>query len=61
LRDKKTGARRWYCDEEPTSDVLDRSVESVGSFDPARVDLVFTAIESDGAREIEPAIARRRR
>jgi aspartate-semialdehyde dehydrogenase len=58
LRDKKTGARRWYCDEEPTSDVLDLPVELVGSFDPSRVDLVFTAIESDGAREIEPAIAK---
>ncbi|HLZ10126.1 MAG TPA: aspartate-semialdehyde dehydrogenase, partial [Chloroflexota bacterium] len=58
LRDKKTGARRWYCDEEPTSDVLDLPVELVGSFDPSRIDLVFTAIESDAAREIEPAIAR---
>ena len=58
LRDKKTGARRWYCDEEPTAEVLDLPVETVASFDPSRVDLVFTAIESDAAREIEPLIAR---
>jgi aspartate-semialdehyde dehydrogenase len=58
LRDKKSGARRWFCDEEPDPAVLERPVELVGSFDPARVDLVFTAIESDQAREIEPELAR---
>lgn len=58
LRDKKTGARRWFCEEEPLSAVLERPVESTSRFDPGRVDLVFTAIESDQAREIEPEIAR---
>jgi aspartate-semialdehyde dehydrogenase len=58
LRDKKTGARRWVCDEEPTADVLAMPVETVEQFDPGRVDLVFTAIESDQARELEPRIAR---
>lgn len=58
LRDKKSGAFRWLCDEEPIADVLDRPVEATSAFDPSRVDLVFSAIESDQAREIEPAIAR---
>ena len=58
LRDKKSGAFRWLCDEEPIADVLDRTVEATSAFDPSRVDLVFSAIESDQAREIEPAIAR---
>jgi aspartate-semialdehyde dehydrogenase len=58
LRDKKTGARRWLCDEEPDQSALDLPVETVNQFDPKRVDLVFSAIESDQAREIEPAIAR---
>ncbi|MBI2941692.1 MAG: aspartate-semialdehyde dehydrogenase [Chloroflexi bacterium] len=58
LRDKKTGARRWFCAEEPLREVLDLPVEAVSEFDPSRVDLLFTAIESDQARELEPAFAR---
>jgi aspartate-semialdehyde dehydrogenase len=57
LRDKKSGARRWFCVEEPDPGVLDLPVESVNRFDPSRVDLLFTAIESEQARELEPAFA----
>ncbi len=58
LRDKKTGASRWLCDEEPDSAVLDLPVQTVDSFRPDQVDLVFSAIESDQARELEPILAR---
>ncbi len=58
IRDQKSGARRWFCAEEPSGEVLDLTVESTSQFDPSRVDLVFTAIESDQARELEPIIAR---
>lgn len=57
LRDPKTGARRWFCDEEPADSILDLPVSTAVAFRPDQVDLVFTAIESDQAREIEPAIA----
>lgn len=57
LRDRKTGARRWFCAEEPSEEVLRLQVETVNQFDPGRVDLIFTAIESDQAREIEPVFA----
>jgi aspartate-semialdehyde dehydrogenase len=56
--DAKTGARRWYCDEEPLPEILDRPVQTSASFNPSQVDLVFSAIESDQARELEPMIAR---
>lgn len=58
LRDKKTGARRWFCAEEPAAEILGLAVEPTSHFDPATVDLVFTAVESEQAREIEPLIAR---
>jgi len=58
LRDRKTGARRWFCDEEPSGEVLNLTVDSVNQFDPGRVDVLFTAIESDQARELEPVFAR---
>lgn len=57
IRDRKSGARRWLCAEEPSSDVLNLTVEPVSQFDPGRVDLLFTAIESDQARELEPVFA----
>jgi aspartate-semialdehyde dehydrogenase len=58
LRDRKTGAVRWFCAEEPSADILAMPVETTSSFDPDRVDLLFTAIESEQARELEPVFAR---
>ena len=58
LRDAKTGARRWYCDEEPSSDVLSLPVVEPKDLDTRSFDLVFAAIESDQALEVEPRLAR---
>jgi aspartate-semialdehyde dehydrogenase len=57
LADPQTGARRWYCDEQPSDEVLSLPVADVQQVSPDRVDVVFTAIESDAAREIEPRLA----
>ncbi|MGH7857829.1 MAG: Asd/ArgC dimerization domain-containing protein, partial [Candidatus Binatia bacterium] len=58
LRDPKTGARRWWCETEPPSSVLSIPVEDGARFDPESVDLVFSAVESDAARELESRFAR---
>lgn len=58
LRDAKTGARRWWCDVEPPPSVLDIEVEDSATFCPDGVDLVFSAVEADVARELEPRYAR---
>jgi len=60
LTDAKTGARRWYCDEEPSSEVLALPVVDARELDLDSVDIVFTAVESDAARELEPRFAKRR-
>jgi aspartate-semialdehyde dehydrogenase len=60
LRDPSSGARRWYCAEEPDETVLGLEVQNAADFDPTSVDVVFTAIESDAARELEPRLARHR-
>ena len=49
LLDVKTGARRWWCEEEPAPDVLSIPVESGDTFDPQGLDVVFSATESDVA------------
>src|SRR5947199_3854244 len=53
-----SGARRWWCSEEPAADLLGLPLEDAARLDPGRVDLVFAAVESDAARELEPLYAR---
>lgn len=54
LRDAKTGAVRWWCRQPPPQAVIDLPVVEGTHFDAESVDLVFSAIESDPARELEP-------
>jgi aspartate-semialdehyde dehydrogenase len=56
IRDK-SGARQWWCREEPSEAVLDLRVVDASTLDPGSVDLVFSLIESDAARELEPRFA----
>ena len=53
-----TGAFRWYCQEPLDPRFADLEVEHAGEFDAARVDVVFTAVESDAATELEPRYAK---
>jgi aspartate-semialdehyde dehydrogenase len=57
LTDQASGAFRWYCPEEPSPDVLDMEVRATGDLDLSQLDVVFTAIESDEARRLEPRLA----
>ena len=54
LRDAKSGAVRWWCADAPPPDVTRLPVMAGSDFDAASVDLVFSAIESEPARELEP-------
>jgi aspartate-semialdehyde dehydrogenase len=58
IRDPKTGARRWWCPEEPSAAVLDLLVENGDGLDVSGIDLVFSAVESDVARILEPQYAK---
>lgn len=58
IRDMKTGARRWWCVEEPAENVLALPVQRADEMNLAGIDLVFSCVESDVAREIEPLYAR---
>ena len=53
-----SGARRWWCSEEPAAEMLSLPVEDAAQLDAGRVELVFAAVESDVARELEPRYAR---
>jgi len=57
LRDERTKAMRWLCDERPPEDALEMRVENTAELDLAKVDVVFSAVESDVAKELEPRFA----
>jgi aspartate-semialdehyde dehydrogenase len=54
----ESGARHWWCKEEPSASVLGLTVVDASRMDPASVDLIFSCIEADAARELEPRFAK---
>jgi aspartate-semialdehyde dehydrogenase len=59
LRDDRTKAIRWFCNEQPTKDVLEMQVDDAATLDAGQVDVVFSAVEADVARSIEPKFAQK--
>jgi len=57
LTDEKTGSFRWFCDEPAPADVMGIQVQLAAEMDIANVDIIFSAIESDQARILEPKFA----
>lgn len=60
LRDADSGSSRWYCESPPDENVLRLTVQNAEDLDPQSADVIFTAIESDAARELEPRWAKHR-
>ncbi len=58
IRDAQTGARRWWCAAEPPQAVLSLPVHDASALNLSGIDLVFTAVESGPARELEPVYAK---
>ncbi len=58
IRDEKTGARRWWCAQEPSDKVLRLPVHNAATLNLRGIDVVFSCVESDVARILEPEFAR---
>jgi aspartate-semialdehyde dehydrogenase len=58
VTDAYSGALRWYCQEPPVEEVMTMPVHNAGEMDTSALDIVFSAIESDQARILEPRFAR---
>ena len=52
------GAFRWYCQEPLDPGFAAIEVEDAARLDATKLDLVFTAVESDAAAELEPRYAK---
>src|SRR5262245_16134561 len=53
----ENGARLWWDKREPSASVLGLTVVDASRLDPGSVDLIFSCIEADAARELEPRFA----
>jgi aspartate-semialdehyde dehydrogenase len=49
-----SGSLGWWCAEELPRDFAAMTVQDSAQFDARAVDVVFTAVESDAAKELEP-------
>src|SRR5262245_44437895 len=58
IRDASAARRWWVAGAEPDPAFLDLPVADAAHLDLDGVELVFAAVESDAARELEPAYAR---
>ena len=52
------GAFRWYCQEPLDPAFAKMKVEDASKLDATKVDLIFTAVESDAAKDLEPRYAK---
>lgn len=52
------GARRWYCQEPLDRAFAGIEVQDASRFDASTVDMVFAALESDAARQLEARYAK---
>jgi aspartate-semialdehyde dehydrogenase len=51
------GAFRWYCQEPLDPSFAKLLVQDASKLDASKVDLIFTAVESDAAKDLEPRYA----
>ena len=58
IRDPNSGILKWHIKEEVPEYVKNMVVESVDGVKPENLDLIFTSIETESAREIEGRFAK---
>ena len=58
ITDAQSAALRWFCQEPPVEEVMGMTVRNATEMDVSSLDIVFSAVESDQARILEPKFAR---
>ena len=58
LRDPKSGILRWHSKETIPEYIMDVIISRVEDISPKKFDLIFTALESEDAKVIEPQFAK---
>ena len=58
IGDAQSGALRWFCQEPPVEEVMAMPVQNAPEMDISALDIIFSAVESDQAKILEPKFAR---
>jgi aspartate-semialdehyde dehydrogenase len=58
ITDAQSGALRWFCQEPPVEEVMAMPVQNASQMDVSDLDIIFSAIESDQAKILEPRFAK---
>ena len=58
IRDENSGILKWHIKDEIPEYVKNMIVESVDDINPENLDLIFSSVESEAAREIETRFAK---
>ncbi len=57
ITDASSGALHWFCEEPPVEEVMEMPVQNAAEMDISAIDIIFSAIESDAAKILEPKFA----
>lgn len=60
LCDERTRAMHWFCNEQPPVNALNMKVQNASELNLSKIDVVFSAVESDAAKELEPKYAEKK-
>ena len=58
ISDAQSGALRWFCQEPPVEEIMAMPVQNATEMDVSDLDIVFSAIESEQAKVLEPEFAK---
>ena len=58
ITDAQSGALRWFCQEPPVEEVMSMPVQNATEMNISALDIIFSAIESDQAKILEPKFAK---
>jgi len=57
ITETQSGALRWFCQEPPVEEAMAMPVQNAIEMDVSALDIVFSAVESDQAKILEPKFA----
>ena len=58
ITDARSGVLRWFCQEPPVEEAMSMPVQNAAAMDVSGLDMVFSAIEADRAKILEPGFAK---
>jgi len=58
IKDEKSGAMYWFCNEAPEPGVLEQEVLLGDTLDASKYDVIFSSLESDSSRQLDAKYAK---